>query len=157
VLRFEQIAVEGETAASRPPRLQSYVANGDTYARNARRDCNPVATDLPLSSRDELSPRCTHSCVKPTTHQAKRVMRIRSALSTNTIDRPGFPLSIAASAAERRPGSIDMSATNGSFRIHLAGAIVLHEGQHGGREPWRRKRRRTRNRKPKATSGLITL
>jgi hypothetical protein len=27
-----------------------------------------------------------------------------------------------------------MSATNGSCRIHVADTIVLHEGQHGGRE-----------------------
>jgi hypothetical protein len=33
-----------------------------------------------------------------------------------------------ASAVERRPGSIDISATNGSCRIHVAEAIVLHEG-----------------------------
>jgi hypothetical protein len=35
VMRFEQIAVEGETAASPPLRPQSYVANGDTLACSA--------------------------------------------------------------------------------------------------------------------------
>jgi hypothetical protein len=41
VLRFEQIAVEGETAASPPLRPQSHVANGDTLACSALPDCNP--------------------------------------------------------------------------------------------------------------------
>jgi hypothetical protein len=35
VLRFEQIAVEGETAVSQPLRPQLYVANGDTWACSA--------------------------------------------------------------------------------------------------------------------------
>src|SRR5215831_4909374 len=43
------------------------------------RDCNPVAIYFQVCSRDELSLRCTHSCVivinhEPTTHPAKRVM-----------------------------------------------------------------------------------
>jgi hypothetical protein len=35
VPRFEQIAVKGETAASRPLRPQSYLANGDALACSA--------------------------------------------------------------------------------------------------------------------------
>ena len=57
---------------------------------------NPVAIYFQLCSRDELSLRCTHSCVivinhEPTTHQAKRVMTNSLGLSTNTIHQPGFP------------------------------------------------------------------
>jgi hypothetical protein len=56
----------------------------------------PVAIYFQLCSRDELSLRCTHSCVivinhEPTTHQAKRVMTNSLGLSTNTIHQPGFP------------------------------------------------------------------
>lgn len=80
MLRFEQVAVEGETAASRPLRLPSYVANGDTYTRNARHDCNPVAVAT------------LHTFVFVI------VINCEPTISLKVLTRsigPGFPLSIA--------------------------------------------------------------
>jgi len=61
------------------------------------RDCNPVAIYFQLCSRDELSLRCTRSCVivinyEPTTHHAKRVMT--NSLSVKVLTpstSPGSP------------------------------------------------------------------
>jgi hypothetical protein len=98
VLRFEQIAVEREAAASQPPWPQSYVANGNTLACSAlpRLQSSSNLFAVMFASR-AVATLHTFVCVmvingEPTTHQAKRAMR--NSLSLKVLTQsigPGSP------------------------------------------------------------------